>query len=393
MDKKELYDIALKKLKEENIKCICNMDKPLLTISNAYPGVWLEHVYDSIMYAKLFNDTSIAVNTINAFIDLSKDGHIPYSIKNSGEIGYSQIQECVSFTKLSYILYEMTNDKVLLSKVYDNSKKWVDWLYKYRMTLGLGLIEAFVGYDTGHDNSNRLDNMKYKTNYSIDNNKQDASIRPDDNPVIMVDMNANLYSTLMTLSKIALLYDNNDEYNKYKNMALDIKKKLFELCYDSNDSFFYDINYDKSKRRIKSSAIFHLFLENVLDKEEDKEIIDKIYNNHIKNKDEFWCNYPFPSMALCDVDKKNIVPNSWGYYSEALIALRCSLWMDEYGFSSDYDYILKMWMDGFEKNFDRYPFSQELDPISGKSSGASVWYSSSMLLYIYAYQRLVKNKV
>ncbi len=96
----KLYDIAIKKLKEENIKCICNMDKPLLTISNAYPGVWLEHVYDSIMYAKLFNDTS----------------------------------------------------------------------------------------------------------------------------------------------KIASLFNNNEEHNKYKNMAIDIKKRLFELCYDKDDSFFYDLN-------------------------------------------------------------------------------------------------------------------------------------------------------
>ena len=389
----KLYDIAIKKLKEENIKCICNMDKPLLTISNAYPGVWLEHVYDSIMYAKLFNDTSIAKNTINAFIDLSRNGHIPYAIKNNGDIGYSQIQECVSFTHLSYVLYEMTNDKELLLKVYNNSKKWVDWLYKYRMTLNLGLIEAFVGYDTGHDNSNRLNNMKYKTNYTINNIKQDASIKPDDNPVIMVDMNCNLYSTLITLSKIALLFNNNEEHDKYKNMAIDIKKRLFELCYDKDDSFFYDINSDLTKRRIKSSAIFHLFLENVLDKNDDKKIIEEIYNKHIKNKNEFWTNYPFPSMALCDVNKENIMPNSWGYYSQSLVALRCSLWMDYYGFSSDYDYILGKWIEGIESNYIKYPFSQELDPNTGISSGASEWYSTSMLLYIYACNRLTKNNL
>ena len=161
MDKyEELYITAKNKIQNENIKCICNMDKPLLTISSTYAGVWLEHYYDSIIYAKLFGDTSIAINTTNAFIDLSRDGHIPYSIKSSGEIGYSQIQECVSFTYLSYMIYEMTGDKELLLKIYNNSKKWVDFLYKYRMTLNLGLIEAFVGYDTGHDNSNRLYGMK-----------------------------------------------------------------------------------------------------------------------------------------------------------------------------------------------------------------------------------------
>ena len=67
MDKKELlYRVAREKLQKENIKCICNMDKPLLTISKQYPGVWLEHVYDSIMYAKLFNDTSIYVSILSS---------------------------------------------------------------------------------------------------------------------------------------------------------------------------------------------------------------------------------------------------------------------------------------------------------------------------------------
>ena len=388
MDKKEeLYLVAKEKIQNENIRIICNMDKPLLIISSAYSGVWLEHYYDSIIYGKLFNDYSVAINTTKEFIKLSKNGHIPYSIKSSGEVGYSQIQECVSFTALSYILYEMTNDKELLLEVYNNSKKWVDFLYKYRMTLNLGLIEAFVGYDTGHDNSNRLYGMKYKGNY----NKNDASIKPDDNPVIMVDMNANLYNTLITLSKIALILGYNDESFKYKNMAIDIKNKLFELCYDEDDSFFYDINFDKSKRRIKTSAIFSLFMERVLDKDSDKDIIDRIYNKHIKNKNEFWCNYPLPAVALCDRLESDKMPNSWGYYSQALIALRCSLWMDKYGYSDDYDFILKKWMEGFINNYEKYPFSQELDPITGISSGASIWYSSSMLLYIYAYERLIKK--
>jgi hypothetical protein len=98
-------------------------------------------------------------------------------------------------------------------------------------------------------------------------------------------------------------------------------------------------------------------------------------------------------MALCDVNKENIMPNSWGYYSQSLIVLRCSLWMDYYGFSSDYDYILSKWIEGIESNYIKYPFSQELDPNTGISSGASEWYSTSMLLYIYACNRLTKNNL
>ena len=82
------------------------------------------------------------------------------------------------------------------------------------------------------------------------------------------------------------------------------------------------------------------------------------------------------------------MPNSWGYYSQALIALRCSLWMDYYGYIKDYDHILYKWLDMFIKNYDENPFGQEIDPISGESSGASLWYSSSMILFLYIIRRL-----
>lgn len=389
---KEIYNQVLNKINTEHIKCINNMDKPLFLISTAYPGVWLEHVYDSIMYAKLFDDKSIAVTTINAFIDLQReDGQYPYSIKASNTVGYFQIQECVSFTKLAYMVYEMVEDDNLLLKIYESSKKWVSWLYNNRMTLNKGLVEMFVGYDTGHDNSARLDGMKYKGNYEIDGVKQNASVLPDCDvaPIIAVDMNCNLYATLTTIAKIAKKLNNHEEEAKYIQMANELKSNLFKECYCSEDVFFYDVDKYGNKRKYLSSTIFHLFLEGVLDKNDDKDLINDLYNLHINNKNEFNTPYPFPAMAISDKEwKTHKMRNSWGYYSQALIALRCSLWMDEYGYSKEYDNLLARWVEGLVNNFDYNPMSQELDPITGEASLASPWYSTSMLLFIYAIRRL-----
>lgn len=389
---KRIYDKVIEKINSDHIKCINNMDKPLFLISTAYPGVWLEHVYDSVMYAKLFNDTSIAVNTINTFIDLQlENGEYPYSIKQNNTVGYYQIQECVSFARLAFMTYEMVNDNDFLLKIYNSAKKWVDWLYKYRMTLNKGLVEMFVGYDTGHDNSARLDGMKYHQNYKIDDKIQNASILPDCPcaPIIAVDMNCNLYKTLKTIAKMANILNDKLEEEKYNQMADTLKKNLFDVCYSDEDVFFYDVDKYGNKRKYLSSTILHLFLEGVLDKNEDKDLIDKIYNLHIKNENEFYTPYPFPAMAVNDPSWiSHKMPNSWGYYSQALIALRCSLWMDDYGYSNDYDHILSKWVEGLVDNFDEYPMSQELDPITGKSPGSSLWYSTSMLLFIYAVRRL-----
>ena len=43
------------------------------------------------------------------------------------------------------------------------------------------------------------------------------------------------------------------------------------------------------------------------------------------------------------------------------------------------------------KHFDDLKLGQELDPITGIPTKSSEWYSSTMLMYLYATQRL-KNK-
>jgi len=386
-----IYELSIERIKKYHIKKINNIG-PLFLVSTTYKGVWLEHVYDSIMYAKLFNATSVMLNTINAFIDLQlENGLYPYSIKEDNTVGYYQIQECVSFGKMCMMAYEMVNDNKLLLKMYESLKKWVSFMYKYRMTLGLNLVEMFVGYDTGHDNSGRLDGMKYKQNYTHLGKKMYADILPDCDtaPIVAVDMNCNLFGNLKALAKMANILGLEDDIIKYNNMAYELKDNIFKYLYDENDCYFYDLDKNKNKRKYKSSTIFHLFLEGVLDKTLDKKLIDEIYNRYINNPNEFMSPYPFPAMSLSDKSiYSHKMNNSWGYYSQALIALRCSLWMDDYGYSSLYDEVLKKWCIGFVNNFNISPMSQELDPITGAASGASAWYSTSMLLFIYAKNRL-----
>ena len=41
------------RLNKVHIDCFKGMDKPLFLISEAYPGIWLEHVYDSVFLAEI----------------------------------------------------------------------------------------------------------------------------------------------------------------------------------------------------------------------------------------------------------------------------------------------------------------------------------------------------
>ena len=397
------YKEVFQRITEKHIGCFKGMDKPLFLISTQYPGLWMEHVYDSVFLARLDSSyINIAENAINLFIDKqSENGQLPFRVMDGNKsrldpddesVLYSQIQECVSFFTLALEVYGMNNDICFLEKVYNAGKKWDKWLRDYRMTTQRGLIEMFVGYDTGHDNSGRLEGMAYDRNYCVDGVPQNAGILPPDDgvtPILAVDMNCNFYGNEKALAEMARILNKSDEAKAWEKSAAEVKAKIFEHCYDENDAFFYDVDRNGNKRKYKSSTIFHLFLERVLDKDTDKAVVDRIYSEHIKNPDEFWTPFPFPSMAVNDKSVKDHVRfNSWGYYTQGLIVLRCSRWMDYYGYSEDYDYILCKWLESWTSNYDTIKFAQEIDPISGEPTQSSEWYSSCMLSYLYGARRL-----
>ena len=401
---KEICKTIEETIEKKHIGTINDSEKALFLIGEAYPGVWLEHVYDSVMYAKLYPEKGkeIAQNTVSFFIEKqTEQGQLPCYIFNREKckhleekdlIGYCQIQECVSFGSLCYQIYEITEDTDFLRKCYDSVEKWVSWLENNRMTTGKGLVEQFVGYDVGHDNSLRLEGVSYKENYSVEGVLQNASVLPSDAgvaPIYAVDMNCNFYGNLVSLSKMAnVLHLEAQEY-MWKKRAEQHKNLVFEMLFDNEDLFFYDVDKYGNMRKIKSCAIFNLFIEKLLDKNEDKELAEKIYSRHIKNPEEFWTEYPFPSIAINDkAFKKTTEFNCWGYFTQGLIALRTTLWMDEYGQRDDLDTVCEKWLDAWTNCFDEVEFGQELDPFTGKApTKLAKWYSSTVLFYLYSARR------
>ena len=66
------------------------------------------------------------------------------------------------------------------------------------------------------------------------------------------------------------------EADEWTRQAADVKKRLFEVCFDEEDCFFYDVDKNGIKRKHLSSTIFHLFMEGVLDKKDDAELISAL---------------------------------------------------------------------------------------------------------------------
>ena len=397
---KSIHDDIIHHIETQNICCFSGRTEPLFLISEEYPGVWMEHIYDSVFYARLDpTKGELPKTTIRSFLALQKEnGQLPYGIfdpaRDRGRTaGYSQIQECLSFSSLCYETYEITGDRDFLQTTYNACKRWVKWMETYRMTRGCGLVEQFVGYDTGHDRSSRLDGLSCRGNYRIPGQPkaEDAHVLPPNDdvvPIFAVDMNCNFFGNLKALAQMARVLGTGEEA-LFEAKAAEVKKKLIEICYDEKTAFFYDVDKHDKKRNYLSSTIFHLFLEYVLTWEDDREMIERIYREHIKNPQEFWTEYPFPSMAVSDPSlKRDATGNCWGYFSQGLIALRCTRWMDHYGWSADFDHLCEKWVDAWTRCYDTFKFGQELDPFTGNPSECSEWYSSCMLFYVFAVRRL-----
>ncbi|MBR5528020.1 MAG: hypothetical protein IKV97_03380, partial [Clostridia bacterium] len=299
----------------------------------------------------------------------------------------------VSFITLAYETALMLDDEAFFRKIYSSGVQWVSWLENNRMITKRGLIELFVGHDTGHDGSKRLFGLSCPGNYVLpDGSRANASVLPPNEnvaPMLAVDMNCHFYGDLCALSKIAHRLSMTESAKMWDEKAQNIKRELFERCLDKDDMFFYDVDKNNKKRKYRSCTIFHLFMEGVLDAESDRDIIDALYERHINNPDEFRTPYPFPSMAINDKGcEGHETFNCWGYYTQGLIVLRCTRWMDKYGYSEYFDHICRKWVEAWTACYDTFKMGQEIDPITGIPTASSEWYSSCMLMYLYAAGRI-----
>lgn len=382
---KESKETILKRIYDHHLRNIRNSDGKIFYISNTYPGVWLEHVYDGVAWGNYMpNEHSVSADYVRLFIKNQKeDGQLPCYVWDS-KVGYSQIQECVAFGRLCIEAAALNpDDKMLLSECYTALKKWDNWLCEKRMTLKTGLIEMFCGFDTGHDNSGRLNGLKYPGNIC-----SDGGLAPTDDralPIIAPDMNAVFYGDRMAMSEIAERLGYNDEAILWKSKADEVRRKLFELCCDENDMFFYDVDRNGEKRRVRSISITSLFCEKVL----DIGIGNDIFERHLHNPNEFWTPYPFPAAAISDPTwVQNRSGNSWGFYTQGNVVLRTMRWMEYYGKSAEMEEVMERWLNGWITSDSKIKFGQELHPITGKPSESSPWYSSCMLFTLHSIRRL-----
>lgn len=372
-----LYDEALAAV-AQNMRTLSCFPRPVLTTGPGYPGIWQEHNHDSLLYADYDMDAAIASHDI--FYAFQRgDGLMPAMLRYDPETlvsfpGYGQIQIVYPLAASAFEIYEKSGDRDFLRRSYDACAKYDAWLVRFRDTMGTGLVEMFCEYDTGHDNSPRV------TDGGIPHACPDreASNCPKSAilPIAAPDLSACRYRALRALGDMARALGDEDAGKAWDKKAETLKARIYEVCYDPGDVFFYDVDKTGAFRRYRAEHIFRLFLCGVLEQPD----FDRIYKKHIINPLSFGTPYPFPSVAIDDAHfQGQRLSNNWGGMAQAHTALETLFWMRQYGKEEDFRGVASIWM---KKWLDTGVFTQEMHPVTGQISDCAPNFTTSLLAFI-----------
>lgn len=360
-----------------NVKTLSCYDKPVLTTGPGYPGIWQEHNHDSLLYADY--DLETAKNSHDIFYHFQReDGLLPAMVRYDRQTleaapGYGQLQIVYPLAASAYEIFRKSGDKAFLRRSYDACARYDSFLVQYRNTRASGLVEMFCEYDTGHDNSARVIDGGIP-HYSAG---RDARFCPDVPclPILAPDLSACRWRALKALADMARALGDSAAAQAWEAEAAKLKTRLYALCYDRQDGFFYDVDAQGRFRRYRAEHIFRLFLCGVLDQAD----FDRIYDRHILNPTEFATPYPFPSIAVSDPHfNGQRLSNNWGGMSQAHTALETLFWMRQYGREEDFRGIASVWM---KKWIEAGAFTQEMHPLTGEVSDCAPDFTTSLLAF------------
>jgi len=174
-----------------------------------------------------------------------------------------------------------------LNGVYEKSKKYLKFWEDNRDSDGDGLFEFVNGLETGWDDTPRFHCPK-KTNVCI------ALIDTIDS----VDLNSWLYIYYKSMEELAEKLGFEDDRKDFRDRAETLRKNISEKLWDDGSGAFFDrelVSPDSHEfiRVITPEIAFPLFAG----AERDVKRVRRIIEEHILNPQEFWGDYPIPTVA------------------------------------------------------------------------------------------------
>jgi neutral trehalase len=170
------------------------------------------------------------------------------------------------FAWVEYNLYHKTANKKRVKEIIPVLDKWYQWLENnYRMENGL--FEAPLA----------------ATSVPIDERRAAA---------FPIDYNAAMAINALYLSALADIMNDKDTSFAYKKRYFGLKTHINSLMWDNDDSFYYDIDKDGQKIKVKTLASFWTLLAEIPNEDKAERSLE-----YLTNPDYFGTEHPFASVA------------------------------------------------------------------------------------------------
>lgn len=395
----ETSDKALKMLYDEaERKCLENLQQfgkyNVLVEGPGYPCVWLEtQPMGGEMYAKRNLRAAIANQLI--FMDHQRaDGRLPGRIRNENgvlECDFGWVQGfCFPGPALD-MYYHMGRDKNYLKKLYDCLARFDAYLWGSRDSDGDGCLESWCVYDTGEDNSSRLDGSPLEWPYEFAPNdslvkaygariqqkhiKQTMPV-----PIESMDFMSYSHSARAVLAQISEILGNGKSA-EWTAKAKMVRDKIRSYLWDPKKSACYDRDADNKPINI----LQHNNIRAMYYGSFDKQMADDFISKHLLNPKEFWTPVPLPSIAANDKAFRNAEGNDWSGQPQGLTFQRIIGALENYGHYAEVGRIGEKLIAVLKQE---KIFAQQYNPFTGAAGSSEDGYGPTMLAFLEYLSRM-----
>ncbi len=247
-----------------------------------YIGIWQ---WDAYFHALAYRhvDQKLAENQLRVLLDHQReDGMIPDAVHDEGvvtQVGTPSNAQETEVTKpplvawAAWKLYTTSGNRDFLDEVYEPIERWNRWWFEHNDSDGDGVIQYNHPYSSGAD----------------DNPLWDEGV-----PVESPDLNTYLVLQAEALARIAEVLGLTQDAARWSASAQDLTSRMIEHFWDERAGVFWATI---EHRRIPTLTPFNLYP--LVTGRLTPEMAERVVA-HLINPDEFWTNYPIPTVARSD---------------------------------------------------------------------------------------------
>ncbi len=297
--------------------------------SSLYPHQWLwDSCFHAIIYTRLGDHEFAKQELLSLLAGQWENGMIPHMIywgesekqrQNWGtEKNTSSITQPPMIAYAVETVYEETEDKDFIKKVYRDLDRYYKWLHKDRST-DSALLSIIHPWESGKDDFVPWDKVmklhkpskKEHEDYKLFLLDQYVKMNLNTKKFLEKDLfnvksllfNCIYLRNLKSMKKLGEIINKDTTY--YSNTIKRVEESAKEHLYNPKLGIYTSIyNENTSIDDVDNPAVFLPLFAGLNTQEEAKELVEKV----LLDTDTFWTSYPIPTIS---VDNDNFEPNRY----------------------------------------------------------------------------------